>query len=195
MASYKAYNRMMVSPLVFNALAGYTHMIVHEPDAVVIRDEIDYWCNQPFDYIGAPALEGWGQADAPVIRFGNFGFSFHTLSTSRRIINSSLRWEPFYTAVVENLIRGTRGDKARLRQGLIRLGSAGRLRGLISSLMDIAMDFGVLSYQILTKRSEYLPQTSQFILPGTRCPRAIWSCVEEGCLLAYTRGSNGTSHF
>jgi len=131
MASYKAYNRMMVSPLVFNALPGYTHMIVHEPDAIVIRDEIDYWCNQPFDYIGAPALEGWGQADAdePVTRFGNFGFSFHRLSTSRRIINSSLRWQPFYTAVVENLIRGLGGDKARLRQGLIRLGSAGRLRG------------------------------------------------------------------
>jgi hypothetical protein len=47
MASVQAYNKMMISPLVFNALDGYTHMILHEPDAIVIRDEIDYWCNQP----------------------------------------------------------------------------------------------------------------------------------------------------
>ena len=63
-----AYNRMMISPLVFSALDGYTHMILHEPDAIVLRDEIDYWCNQPFDYIGAPWFEGLANAaaDAPV---------------------------------------------------------------------------------------------------------------------------------
>jgi hypothetical protein len=130
MASLKAYNRMMMSPLVFNALGGYTQMIIHEPDAIVVRDEIDYWCDQPFDYIGAPWFEGCGRlaADAPDINVGNFGFSFHRLSTSRRVTASPLRWQP-YSAVAENLIRGFRGDKARLRQGLIRLGSAGRLRG------------------------------------------------------------------
>ncbi len=84
MASWKAYSRMMISPLVFNALEGYTHMILHEPDAIVLRDEIDYWCNQPFDYIGAPWFEGWEQpaADAPLIGVGNLGFSFHRLSAS-----------------------------------------------------------------------------------------------------------------
>jgi hypothetical protein len=130
MASWKAYNRMMISPLVFNALEGYTHMILHEPDAIVLRDEIDYWCNQPFDYIGAPWFEGWGQpaADARLSEVGNSGFSFHMLATSRRVTASSLRWHPYSTAA-NNLIRGLRGDKARLRQGLIGLGSGGRLKG------------------------------------------------------------------
>ena len=130
MASWKAYSRMMVSPLVFNALEGYTHMILHEPDAIVLRDEIDYWCNQPFDYIGAPWFEGWEKpaADAPLIGVGNLGFSFHRLSTSRRVMASSLRWHP-YSAVAKNLFQGLRGDKARLRQGMIGLGSGGRLRG------------------------------------------------------------------
>ena len=145
MASVKAYNRMMMSPLVFNALGGYTQMIIHEPDAIVLRDEIDYWCDQPFDYIGAPWFEGWDQpaADAPAIGVGNFGFSFHRLPTSRRVTASPLRWVP-YRAAAKNLIQGLRGDKARLRQGLIGLGSAGRLRGaykLVQENCDLFWSF------------------------------------------------------
>jgi hypothetical protein len=130
MASLEAYNQMMMSPLVFNALKGYTHMILHEPDAIVLRDEIDYWYNQPFDYIGAPWFEGFAPsaANAPIIGVGNSGFSFHRLSTSRRVTASWMRWAPF-SSIKENLIQGLRGDKARLRQAFIRLGSAGRLRG------------------------------------------------------------------
>jgi hypothetical protein len=130
MSGIDAYNRMMISPLVFTILGGYTHMILHEPDAIVLRDEIDYWCSQPFDYIGAPWFEGWAEpaADAPVIGVGNLGLSFHRLAASRRVTASWLRWHP-YKAVVKDLIQGFRGDKARLRLGLIGLGSGGRLRG------------------------------------------------------------------
>jgi hypothetical protein len=130
MASWKAYSRMMISPLVFNALEGYTHMILHEPDAIVLSDDIDYWCNQPFDYIGAPWFEGWEQpaADAPLIGVGNLGFSLHRLAASRRVTGSSLRWHP-YSAAAHNLFGGLKGDRARLRLGMIGLGSGGRLEG------------------------------------------------------------------
>jgi hypothetical protein len=130
MASVQAYNKMMISPLVFNALDGYTHMILHEPDAIVIRDEIDHWCNQPFDYIGAPWFEGWTNPapDAPVIGVGNSGFSFHRLSTSRRITASRRRWYP-WTTVAKDLIQGLRGKRGRLKRGLIGLGSGGLLSG------------------------------------------------------------------
>jgi hypothetical protein len=130
MASLEAYNRMMMSPLVFNALDGYTHMILHEPDAIVLRDEIDHWCNQPFDYIGAPWFEGLGLAapNAPIYGVGNSGFSLHRLSTSRRVTASWRRWYP-YSTVAKDLIQGLRGNPKRLRRGLIGLGSGGLLRG------------------------------------------------------------------
>jgi hypothetical protein len=123
MADIKAYNRMMISPLVFNALEGYTHMLLHEPDAIVLRDEIDYWCNQPFDYIGAPWFEGWA---TPTV--GNSGFSFHRLAASRRITASWLRWHPYRT-VAKDLVQGFRGNRKRLSRGLVGLGSGGLLRG------------------------------------------------------------------
>jgi hypothetical protein len=140
MANIKTYNRMMISPLVFNALTGYTHMILHEPDAIVIRDEIDYWCNQPFDYIGAPWFEGWAEPapDAPAIGVGNSGFSFHRLPTSRRITASWRRWYP-YSDVANDLIQGLRGNTERLRRGLIGLGSGGLLRGA-HKLFDMHCD-------------------------------------------------------
>jgi hypothetical protein len=130
MASIKAYNQMMISPLVFNALAGFTHMILHEPDAIVLRDEIDYWCSQPFDYIGAPWFQGWKDPtpDAPTIGVGNSGFSFYRLATSRRVTVSWRRWYP-YSSVAKDLIQGLSGDRDRLRRGLIGLGSGGLLRG------------------------------------------------------------------
>ena len=41
MESRPAYNRLMISPLVYEDLQGYTHMLIHEPDALVVRDELD----------------------------------------------------------------------------------------------------------------------------------------------------------
>ena len=29
-------------------------MLILQTDAIILRDELDYWCAQPFDYIGAP---------------------------------------------------------------------------------------------------------------------------------------------
>jgi len=141
MASFEAYNRMMISPLVFNALDGYTHMILHELDAIVLRDEIDHWCNQPFDYIGAPWFEGFRNPapDAPIIGVGNSGFSFHRLRTSRRVTASWRRWYP-YSTVAKDLIQGLRGNSKRLRRGLIGLGSGGLLRGA-HKLFDMPCDF------------------------------------------------------
>jgi hypothetical protein len=85
MASVQAYNKMMISPLVFNALDGFTHMILHEPDAIVIRDEIDYWCNQPFDYIGAPWFEGWSD---PALR--PYAHEVRPLSLSALVLGEQL---------------------------------------------------------------------------------------------------------
>lgn len=130
MASIRAYNRMIMSPLLYSQLSDYTHMLLHEPDAIVLRDDLDYWCLQTIDYIGAPWFEGYGAAkpDSPVIGVGNSGFSLHRLIASRRIVSSRRRWYP-YRCVAKDLIRGLSGNRSRLRRGLKALLSSGQLRG------------------------------------------------------------------
>lgn len=130
MASIQAYNRMMISPLVFNAVSGYSHMLLHEPDAIVLRDDLDYWCAQPQDYVGAPWFEGWGKAvpGSPIIGVGNFGLSLHRLDASRRVMASRQRWYP-YRQAVRDLIDGTSGNAQLLARGVSAFGRAGQLRG------------------------------------------------------------------
>ncbi len=51
------YNRLMLSPDFYNSFSEYKYMLIHQLDAFVFNDQLDYWCNQGFDYIGAPWFE------------------------------------------------------------------------------------------------------------------------------------------
>src|SRR5262249_21662180 len=122
--------RMMITLTVFDALPRCSHALVHEPDALVLRDELDYWSQQPFDYIGAPWFEGWGEAraDAEMMGVGNFGLSLLRLEALREVLSSRKRWYPL-AASAKDVIKGLAGSKDRLRWGLKTLGIAGQMRG------------------------------------------------------------------
>lgn len=94
MASIRAYNQMMINPVFYSNLTGFTHVLIHEPDALVFSDKLLYWCNQPFDYIGAPWFEGFSVADAgaPIVGVGNSGFSLISLPAISRLFSGRRRW-------------------------------------------------------------------------------------------------------
>jgi len=130
MSSIEAYNRMMISPRIVNELDGYTHMLIHEPDAIVLRDELDFWCAQPQDYIGAPWFEGFNNAvdDVQIIGVGNSGFSLQRLDALRRVFKSQKRWYP-YRLAAKDFIRGFQGNRNRLQRGFKAISNAGLLKG------------------------------------------------------------------
>lgn len=47
------YNRLLLSPLFYQRLGEYTHVLVYQLDALVFSDELLHWCAEPYDYIGA----------------------------------------------------------------------------------------------------------------------------------------------
>ena len=49
------YNRLMLSFDFYDRFKRYKYMLIYQLDAYVFRDELDYWCNQEYDYIGAPS--------------------------------------------------------------------------------------------------------------------------------------------
>ena len=57
--SIEGYNRLLLSPDFYQRFADYEYVLVLQTDAIVLRDELDYWCKQPFDYIGAPWPDGY----------------------------------------------------------------------------------------------------------------------------------------
>lgn len=53
--SRETHSLLYMSEMLYKHFAS-THefMLILQTDAIVLRDELDYWCSQPWDYIGAP---------------------------------------------------------------------------------------------------------------------------------------------
>lgn len=52
----QAYNQLMLSIEFYESFNEYEYMLIHQLDAFVFTDELNRWCRQGYDYIGAPWL-------------------------------------------------------------------------------------------------------------------------------------------
>lgn len=57
--SISSYSRLMLSKKFFNRFENYSHILICQPDAVILKPELNYWINQPYDYLGAPWPDGF----------------------------------------------------------------------------------------------------------------------------------------
>ncbi|WDF54279.1 DUF5672 family protein [Mucilaginibacter sp. KACC 22063] len=48
------YNKLMLSADFYSHFSDYEFILIYQMDAFVFKDELNYWCDQEFDYIGAP---------------------------------------------------------------------------------------------------------------------------------------------
>lgn len=46
------YNRLLLSTEFYNAFTDYQYILIYQPDALVFSDELMYWVNKNYDYIG-----------------------------------------------------------------------------------------------------------------------------------------------
>jgi hypothetical protein len=58
-SSIANYNRLLLSHYFYKVFINYQFLLVLQTDAIILRDECEYWCAQPFDYIGAPWPDGY----------------------------------------------------------------------------------------------------------------------------------------
>lgn len=92
--SVASYNRLMLSVEPYERFAG-THewMLVHQLDAFLFTNQLEFFCNMPYDYFGAPWKDG--QLVSPTssrprilkligkrIYVGNGGFSLRRISAT-----------------------------------------------------------------------------------------------------------------
>ena len=95
--SEKAYNRLLKTWGFFERFLRYEYILVHQLDCYVFEDQLDFWCGQGYDYVGAP----WANFDwlfrkrrgfigkLPGLhllmnKVGNGGFSLRKVSTFYR---------------------------------------------------------------------------------------------------------------
>lgn len=52
----QGYNRLMLSEAFYQEFIDKEYLLIHQLDVFVFRDDLVYWCEQNYDYIGAPWL-------------------------------------------------------------------------------------------------------------------------------------------
>ncbi len=50
----QGYNRLMLNAEFYREFLDYEFILIYQLDAFVFKDDLNYWCSQSFDYIGAP---------------------------------------------------------------------------------------------------------------------------------------------
>jgi hypothetical protein len=87
-SSLAQYNKLKVSGYFYKLFKSYQYLLTYELDGWVFKDELEYWCNKNYEYIGAPWFEGWDKADkdSKIVGVGNSGFSLRSVPASIRIL-------------------------------------------------------------------------------------------------------------
>ncbi len=82
--SLEDYSRLCKSYEFYDRFSDYKYILIYQLDCLIFRDDIDYWCEQDYDYIGAPIVSRNAQWDnAPVV--GNGGFSLRKVDYFKSI--------------------------------------------------------------------------------------------------------------
>ncbi len=100
-SSLAAYNSLKIQPFLYKAFSGFRFLLTHELDSFVFSDQLERWCDDSFDYIGAPWFDGYCQAtkDAKFVGVGNSGFSLRNVAACHKITSllyyRSRLWKAF----------------------------------------------------------------------------------------------------
>lgn len=88
--SLQGYNSLCLSLDFYERFSKYDYMLIYQLDAYVFRDELEYWCNKGYDYIGAPWFEENKsyEVSAKLWAVGNGGFSLRKVSTFIQLFES-----------------------------------------------------------------------------------------------------------
>ncbi len=85
---YESFNRMKINFWFYNKFKAYQNILFYELDSWIFSDQLIYWENLGFDYIGAPWILINQNNDIEVYGIGNGGFSLRNVSKHLKLIRS-----------------------------------------------------------------------------------------------------------
>jgi len=88
--SLEGYNQLMLSKEFYKLFSNSDYVLIHQLDVYVFKDELEYWCNLGYDYVGAPWPPELSEPYSTNIdewRVGNGGFSLRKVKAILGILN------------------------------------------------------------------------------------------------------------
>jgi len=73
------YNQLMLSAEFYKAFLHYEYILIYQMDCFVFHDQLNYWCNQNWDYIGAPWIKKTYHKNAIELQFLKIKQKFNAL--------------------------------------------------------------------------------------------------------------------
>jgi hypothetical protein len=94
---FNAYNALMFCGDFYGRFLNYKYILIYQLDAFVFENKLAFWCEQGYDYIGAPVFELRRGADSPNrTNFLNGGFSLRKTETFYKLAKTKHRFKVFF---------------------------------------------------------------------------------------------------
>jgi hypothetical protein len=96
--STTSYNKLLLSPNFYKEFDNFEFLLILQTDAIILNDQLDFWANQRFDYIGAPWPNGFSfkiawdkfcgdNSQLVKVHVGNGGLSLRRIKPCIKLIN------------------------------------------------------------------------------------------------------------
>ena len=102
LSSIEMYNKLKLSKYFCKLFIGYKYLLTYELDAFVFKDELKFWCEKGYDYIGAPWFNGYENPKANFLGVGNSGFSLRNINAMKHALNKTLIKDQLKFLIVRN---------------------------------------------------------------------------------------------
>ena len=88
-SSIEGYNHLLLSKKFYQAFDAFEYLLIAQTDALVLSDELEFWCKKQYSYIGAPWFEGYTTPTLPLAlkSVGNGGFSLRRVPDFLKVLS------------------------------------------------------------------------------------------------------------
>lgn len=158
--SVKSYSRLCLDVNFYKRFEDFEYILIYQPDGWVFKDELEFWCQQGYDYIGAPWFEGFEKADKNskmLKEVGNGGMSLRNVKKHIKLFENPHFIQPYSAIAEEN-----------------------KKHKMISNILNIPVNFCkylsqfVIPIKFGTKLNEdfYIAKYAKIIVPDFKIPEA-----------------------
>ncbi|WP_320167926.1 DUF5672 family protein [Mangrovibacterium marinum] len=98
--SVDGYNKLCLSPSFYDRFLRFEYMLIYQLDAWVFSNQLQYWCEKGYDYIGSPFFKNSApKGSTPIynkkmVGVGNGGFSLRRIQYCKRLLERP-KWAPY----------------------------------------------------------------------------------------------------
>jgi len=156
--SVKAYSRLLLTANFYKTFSDYKYILIYQTDGWVFKDELDLWCEQGYDYIGAPWFENFEKADenSKMLDYvGNGGMSLRNVQKHIQMFENTFMIQSYKEIKEEN-------KKHRKISNLLNIP--------VNILKYIEQYFVPFSYRTKLNEDFFIAKYAQKLVPDFKFP-------------------------